>query len=53
MWEEHAQTTNFDVSFAKTTEPNTDGDAVWVMDSGGPKEACIRGVQIPMLRGSC
>jgi len=31
----------------------TDRDAVWVANSGGPKEPCIRwGVQIPTRRGN-
>jgi len=30
----------------------TDRDAVWVMDSGWPTEACIRWVQIPQREGA-
>jgi len=29
----------------------TDRDAVWVEDSGGPRESCVRWVQIPHGKG--
>jgi len=36
---------------AKPIKMPIDPDAVWVMDSGGPKEACTRGGPDPHAKG--